>query len=197
METLKNIFKVKKFAASIEEAKPSYQLYLISLGAVVFLLSHNQWLSIIGGASILLGLALLSVRELIGGNLKGEIDDYIETKYGDALRKKGAARIGVYVNTEEPHQLTLARKYFLNGSVDKNTLQSVNASICVVDKDNRINEIHFDKKFQPTRVPYINIFVKTDSVSVLGSKSILHDFTDWELRRYIDTSITTFLQQHE
>jgi len=185
------MFKVKKFAASLDEAMPRFHLYLIYIGFVCFFFSNIHWIAPIGGLSMFTGLALWSVREAVGEPLKDDIDGYIDSTYGKLLREAGIQRIGVFVDTDEPKKLTQARKCFFRGEITSEDMKLFLGSITAVGREGLKKGLLLDKLDDP--LPYINIFVEDNKIGVLGSKQVLKKFTDWQLKKYIDNVVLSAL----
>ena len=188
-----SMFKVKKFASTLEEAQPKFHLYLTYIGFVCFFFSNIHWIAFIGGLSMFTGLALRSVREAVGEPLKDEIDGYIDSKYGKHLREAGIVRIGLFVDTDEPKKLTLARKCFFSGEITSEDMKVFFGSVSTVGREGLQKGLRLDKLDGP--LPYINIFIEEDKIRVLGSKQVLKKFTDWQLKKYIDNVVLSALSK--
>lgn len=185
------MFKVKRFSASLDEAMPRFHLYLIYIGSICFFFSNIHLIAFVGGVSMFIGLALWSVRETVGEQLKSEIDDYVGSKYGQDLRKAGIQRIGIFVDSDKSKILTSARNCFFKGEITPEELKELQCYVSKVGKEGIEKDLPLEQ-FEGS-IPYINIFIDENTVKVLGSKQVLKKFTDWQLKRYIDNVIVSAL----
>jgi len=162
---------------------PEVHLYFIYLGMVVFCLAPFKWMIVAGFLLSMLGFFLYSVREPLGIPLKKEIENYIESEYGSKLRASRIARIGVYSKSMVPEDLTQAKKVFYKGFFDsKNSF----VSLGIAKEDGVVVDIKNDNL---AKIPFINIFIGEKKIDVYAPRRTLKEFSDIELKKFIDFSI--------